>query len=188
MSPLRALCAIAVPVVLFVGCSSDGDSTSEPAGTDPASTATSVDVGSTVDPDATGTEAFCAAGADLRANVESLADVDVLTGGLSGIEDTLASIGDNLAAMRDSGADVATAEIEQLQAAVTDRLPPRSASSARRAARCCRPTPPRASDDLTTAARADRRGPSRRSPPSEWSPPAGRADNRTPVTGRPVTG
>ncbi len=63
---------------------------------------------------------FCAAGEDLRADVTSLASLNVVASGVDGLTQSVDAIREDLSEMRDAGADVASSEIEALEAAIDD--------------------------------------------------------------------
>ena len=63
-------------------------------------------------------ESFCQAGDDLSSSVSGLADVDLISDGTSALEDQVAEINSNIDQLRDSGAEVASAEIDALDDAV----------------------------------------------------------------------
>lgn len=63
-------------------------------------------------------ESFCQAGDDLSSSISGLADVDLISDGTSALEDQVAEINSNIDQLRDSGAEVASAEIDALDDAV----------------------------------------------------------------------
>lgn len=72
------------------------------------------------DDDASPEEAFCSAGDDLRADVESLTDLDLVAEGTNVLEDRFNAIRDDITELKAAGADVAADEIEALEAAVDE--------------------------------------------------------------------
>jgi len=65
-------------------------------------------------------DAFCDAGDSLRANVEGIADIDIVSGGTDAVTDQLAAIQADVDALVDSGSDVAADEIAALETAVDE--------------------------------------------------------------------
>jgi len=104
-----ALAAAAMAISLLAGC---GDSDDE-------ATDTTDEVASTTGGQAAADE-FCAAGDDLRDDVEGLADIDIVADGVDGVREQLDTIQDDVAALRESGRDVAADEIASLETALDD--------------------------------------------------------------------
>ncbi len=69
------------------------------------------------DSEPTAEEAFCQAGDDLRTNVTALADFDLISGGTDALEEQLTTIGDDIEALKSSGAEVASDQIDALETA-----------------------------------------------------------------------
>jgi hypothetical protein len=115
----RLLVALVTPLlVVAAACGSDDSSSESTAAESDTSVGTDTSTSGTSAGGAGDNEAFCAAGAELRTNIESLADASVITSGLSGLEDTLSEIVGNVEDMRAAGGDIATAEIEELQSSL----------------------------------------------------------------------
>jgi hypothetical protein len=113
-----ALAAIAlVGLVVLAGC---GDSDDETTDTTDGSAATTGQPTSTTSGQAAADDAFCAAGDDLREDVEALADLDVVAEGVDGVRQQLDTIQDDVAALRESGREVAADEIASLETALDD--------------------------------------------------------------------
>ena len=65
-------------------------------------------------------DAFCDAGDSLRADVEGIADIDVVSGGTDAVTDQIDAIQSDVAQLSESGLDVAADEISALETAVDD--------------------------------------------------------------------
>lgn len=63
--------------------------------------------------------AYCEAGDDLEASVQALRDVDIVAEGVSGVEDRLGDVSDDLATLKERAADVASDDIDALDTAVS---------------------------------------------------------------------
>lgn len=70
------------------------------------------------DDDTSPEAAFCEAGDNLRADIESIRDIDLLGDGLDAIEERFEAIKNDLAQLQSSGSDVADDEITALDEAV----------------------------------------------------------------------
>ena len=90
---LVAVAAAALLALGAVGCSSDGESAQE---------------------------RYCDAGADLRADVGGLADLDLVSGGTDALEAQLEAIDEDLTALADAASEAAADEVDALEAAVSD--------------------------------------------------------------------
>lgn len=62
-------------------------------------------------------DAFCDAGDSLRADIEGLGSVDIITNGTSALDEQFSAISSDLDDLRESGADVAAEEIDALGSA-----------------------------------------------------------------------
>ncbi len=62
--------------------------------------------------------AFCDAGDSLRADIDGLSEVDVVSGGTDALSEQLDAISGDIDSLRDSGEDVAAQEIEALDTSV----------------------------------------------------------------------
>lgn len=65
-------------------------------------------------------EAFCDAGDSLRANVEGIADIDIVSGGTDAVTDQITAIQSDVAELSDSGSDVAADQISTLETTVDE--------------------------------------------------------------------
>jgi len=65
-------------------------------------------------------EAFCEARDSLRANVEGIAEIDVIAGGTDAISERFAAIKSDLQQLKDSGSEVAADEIVALESSVDE--------------------------------------------------------------------
>jgi hypothetical protein len=65
-------------------------------------------------------DAFCDAGDSLRTNIETVADIDIVSGGTDAISERYTAIESDLAQLQDSGSDLAADEISALDSAVDD--------------------------------------------------------------------
>ncbi|MCP3856475.1 MAG: hypothetical protein GY698_17315 [Actinomycetia bacterium] len=63
-------------------------------------------------------EAFCDAGDSLKANIEGLTDIDIISEGTNALEEQFSAISSDVDQLRDSGADLADQEITDLDTAV----------------------------------------------------------------------
>lgn len=94
-SKILTVVTIGAVALAFVGCSNDDDGP-------------------------TAEEQFCAAGATLRTDVESLADIDVLSSGLTGVTEKADLIRADVTALKESGLEIASDEINELESALVD--------------------------------------------------------------------
>jgi len=65
-------------------------------------------------------EIFCEAGQSLRNSVAGIADIDIVSGGTDAVTEQFSAIQDDVTELRESGADVASEEIDALGTAVDD--------------------------------------------------------------------
>jgi hypothetical protein len=65
-------------------------------------------------------DAYCEAGAELRASVGELADLDLLSEGTNGLQTRVQAIEDDLSTMRAAASDAAADELDALRTAVGD--------------------------------------------------------------------
>ncbi len=65
-------------------------------------------------------DVFCAAGDSLRTNIETVADIDIISGGTDAISERFTAIESDLEKLQDSGSDVAADEVSALDVAVDD--------------------------------------------------------------------
>jgi hypothetical protein len=72
------------------------------------------------DDDVSPEEAFCNAGDDLRSDVDSLSELDLVAQGTDALEEQVTAISDDIDAMKAAGAEVAADEITALETAVDE--------------------------------------------------------------------
>jgi len=72
------------------------------------------------DDDETPEAAFCTAGDSLETDVQALTDMDVVSEGTDALAEQFSAIESDLTAMKDSGSEVASEQISDLETAVDD--------------------------------------------------------------------
>jgi hypothetical protein len=65
-------------------------------------------------------DAFCDAGDSLQSNIETIGDIDIVSGGTDAVTERFEAIESDLTQLQDSGSDVASDEISALDSALDD--------------------------------------------------------------------